>query len=58
MDSALIIILIVIANLALYWLFFGKSKFAGKAGLLEAASEKDYAPSSLPGLKQKNRGRL
>ena len=30
MDTALLIILIVIANLTLYWLFFGKKKFEGK----------------------------
>ena len=33
MDTALLIILIVIGNLALYWLFFGKKKFEQKHGL-------------------------
>ena len=30
MDTALLIILIVIANLTLYWVFFGKKKFEEK----------------------------
>tara|TARA_Y100000310_G_scaffold184774_1_gene184904 strand:+ start:531 stop:698 length:168 start_codon:yes stop_codon:yes gene_type:complete len=33
MDTALLIILIVIGNLALYWVFFGKKKFEQKHGL-------------------------
>jgi hypothetical protein len=27
MDTALLLILIVVGNLSLYWLFFGKKKF-------------------------------
>ena len=30
MDTALLIILIVMGNLSLYWLFFGKKKFDQK----------------------------
>ena len=32
MDIALLIILIVIANLTLYWVFYGKKKFEEKIG--------------------------
>jgi hypothetical protein len=30
MDTALLLILIVMGNLSLYWLFFGKKKFEEK----------------------------
>ncbi len=30
METALLVMLIVISNLALYWVFFGKKKFEAK----------------------------
>ncbi len=33
MDTALLVILIIIGNLVLYWIFFGKKKFEEKHGI-------------------------
>ena len=41
METGLLVILIVIGNLALYWVFFGKKKFEQKHGLYQPIQEID-----------------
>jgi hypothetical protein len=39
MDTALLLILIVVGNLSLYWILFGKKKFDQKYNLKEDLKE-------------------